>query len=696
MDPTHPTPAPDRTIVRAAIHPAIGVARVGNSPDEYFIGPEVVEPEPAPPGFYKDGSGALKRQAARFRVYGYDADGRVVRELTAADADIRWTVHVANRKAAWYQFQTALDIPEASAPDATPSARRNATIQGTRRGELVVDPGPRTISGRGEQGKPEYRFDTCRFFGTRVYLGELRTDEAGRLLFLGGHGEAASFNGAQAVTFANNDGWHDDTSDGPVSARVTLGGREIPVEGAWVAVAPPNYAPEVIGIRTLYDLLFDAFAQNGWIPKPQAVSFTRDIFPILQRFSGLQWVNQGFAAQFGWGGRNHFADPEYLARLAAPAPKDASGNPDLTKDPNAELRRQVFNSFRLPTPRDMSALPWPWLYGDAMNVPADSPLQHASVSKTQWTALQQWAAGKFEADWRGVPKQPHSIDQVPVPAQPAELDKAALHFCLADAFHPGCEVTWPVRHVSMYSSPFRILLRPADQPEPDYGEVLTPEVAVGPTGPLNAQGPGDLTRWMAVPWHTDTSSCRSGYEPQYDPYLPTFWPARVPNQVISRERYAVIRDPRLPKEQRLAAFRTRDNWFRGLNGTYVQYINQMVRDFGKMGVVEALPGVEGDPDFPPVMMVETGYGFGPAPSVRRVARVAVPSLVAAPDGAEQVPAAVGAVEEAAGEAEATLDSLAPLPAPVGKVSALTLQAGWESEELLEQFRGRVGRTADDR
>ena len=39
------TGADDR-IVRAAIyHPGIGVARIGNSPDEYFIGPETVTPQ---------------------------------------------------------------------------------------------------------------------------------------------------------------------------------------------------------------------------------------------------------------------------------------------------------------------------------------------------------------------------------------------------------------------------------------------------------------------------------------------------------------------------------------------------------------------------------------------------------------------------------------------------------------------------
>src|SRR5690242_719705 len=101
----------DTRIVRAAIHPAIGVARVGNSADDFFYGPEVIDPPSEKPGFYKDATGALKRQAARFRVYGYNAAGEVVAELTSATADIEWTVHVANKKAAWYQFQIALDIP---------------------------------------------------------------------------------------------------------------------------------------------------------------------------------------------------------------------------------------------------------------------------------------------------------------------------------------------------------------------------------------------------------------------------------------------------------------------------------------------------------------------------------------------------------------------------------------------------------
>jgi L-Lysine epsilon oxidase N-terminal len=120
------TEADDR-IVSAAIYPSIGIARLGNSADAWFVGPEVPEPAPLPPGSYRDATGALKRQAARYRLYGIDAAGVIVRELSGAGpaVEITWRVELANTKAAWYGFQLALDIPEAvSAP---PTTLRNAT-----------------------------------------------------------------------------------------------------------------------------------------------------------------------------------------------------------------------------------------------------------------------------------------------------------------------------------------------------------------------------------------------------------------------------------------------------------------------------------------------------------------------------------------------------------------------------------------
>jgi len=46
----------------------------------------------------------VKRQAARFRLYGFDAVGTLVQEITQSDGDISWTVHLANKKAAWKRF----------------------------------------------------------------------------------------------------------------------------------------------------------------------------------------------------------------------------------------------------------------------------------------------------------------------------------------------------------------------------------------------------------------------------------------------------------------------------------------------------------------------------------------------------------------------------------------------------------------
>ena len=124
-------------IVRARIHPGIGVARIGDSTDEFIIGPEVIG---APSQTMRDAAGALKRQAARFRVYGIDEAGNVVDELTSETAQISWTVHVANRKAAWYRFLAALDVPEATD---TKCALRNPGVKGPDRESLIIDPGPK-------------------------------------------------------------------------------------------------------------------------------------------------------------------------------------------------------------------------------------------------------------------------------------------------------------------------------------------------------------------------------------------------------------------------------------------------------------------------------------------------------------------------------------------------------------------------
>jgi len=114
------------------------------------------------------------------------------------------------------------------------------------------------------------------FAGKNVPLGDIRSDDEGRLIVLGGfgHSEATGLNGAETWirSYANNDGWFDDVSDGPVEAKVTLhDGGELPIRGAsHYEVARPPELPS-----NKYD----------------RVEFWRDVYPILSRLDGYSWIS---------------------------------------------------------------------------------------------------------------------------------------------------------------------------------------------------------------------------------------------------------------------------------------------------------------------------------------------------------------------------------------------------------------------
>jgi hypothetical protein len=597
-------------IARVMIHPAVGIARVGNSPDEWFLGPEVPGPHPVPPGGFKDAAGRIKRQPARFRLYGLDRDGQVVGEVTAATADIRWTVHLANTKAAWYDFDLALDIPGAKglppaplqpAPDPTRSTRRNAATPD--RAHLRIDPGPRSVGGKNANADAQdagARFDGGTFFNTPVPLGDLRTDAAGRLLVFGGTGRCGpAVPGLLATTFANNDLWYDDTSDGPVDATVRISGRDIPVTGAWVVVAPPNYAPGIQSVVTMYDVMFEASTTRDPKLRPARPSFARMIYPLFERLVQNQWVNAGFLRDFGWGSSSDFLAPETLRQLASPAPADRF------------LRRQIFERFRNPAYTSMEFDDLPPYYGDGVELPASNPRQWMAVLPLQYSWLSQWADGDFDADWPVAGLTfPQRLEELPVAEQPAALDRAVLDECLGGPVHPGCEMTWPMRQSLLYEAPFR--LRRRTRPEKDWGPEMTSAIALAKSGPLSASGPGDITRWMAVPWQTDTSSCLSRYERDVDGYLPAFWPARVPNDVLDLESYHAVMDTSASLEQRQRAFANRVKWLRDLPGFGVasrERINAFIRQWSAAGVVTRQRGPGDDVPFPDAFWVELGHAL---------------------------------------------------------------------------------------
>ncbi|MFF4315275.1 LodA/GoxA family CTQ-dependent oxidase [Streptomyces sp. NPDC001507] len=665
----------DVKIVQVKIHPAIGVARVGNSKETPFIGPESPDQQPADLGSYKDGSGAIRRQAARFRVYGYNAAGEVVRELKPGDAgvsEIQWTVHLANKKAAWYQFHVPLDIPEGNTLAPEQYGRRNADVVGADRKKLVIDPGSRTV--RGSMTETQ-KFDSGKIMDKAVYLGEISTQSDGRLLVLGGRGNSASYKNSPITGVANNDTWYDDVSDGPVTAKVRIDGTELTATPAWVVVGPPHYAPGVKSVRTLYDLLFDVFVKAGSLTRPPQISFADHIEPILRRLCDLQWVNHGFATQFGWNGPNFFLSPAMRKRLADPSQR------------NRELRRQTYVALRDYDRDGTSPVPWPWLYGDAMASKPKSVRQHSKLSPTQDWMLSRWADGAFQP---GPLRQPRpNVDSAPVGEQPGLLDRAALESCAADAFHPGCEVTWPIRSPSMFSAPFRIKHRAPNTAEPDYGPTLTPQEATAANGPLFAQGPGDLTRWMAAPWQADTASCRSGYEvlanlgPRYSPYLPTFWPAQVPNHVLKLEDFEKVNTPSAGGDDsaREEAFERRATWLRGLTGTMNEQRAQMIKDWSKLGVIEVRDYTVGDGKFPDRIHVESrpGAPLDRAPDTANLVNLQVP------EAGPSVLAAAGGIWPA--------DRLAPETVEADHVAQAVSEAaeatGYLEEEIAAGYLERL-------
>ncbi|MEM1122796.1 MAG: LodA/GoxA family CTQ-dependent oxidase, partial [Bacteroidota bacterium] len=367
-------------ITHVRVHPGIGVSRIGSS-SKYYIGPEVMHPKPTPPelknGLYADGSqnsmrddsGALKRQAARFRVYGYDKDGRVVAEIQqSTNTSVEWTVHVANKKADWFYFIAAMDLPEYKDLKVK---RRNEAVKPNARGSLVIDPGQMSIAGINTKDS-DYEM-TGHFRNVPVTLGELRTDACGRLLFLPGRGNSGSPSGQPPInmndptTFSNAKDWYDDIADGPVHARVTIGigdkRQSFDADPGWVISAPPNYAPDIIGWRTMNDLMRNVFMDGGLLDLPERVSFTEHILPILRRLTGLQWVNKGFSSMFGSDSPMNFEDAALLSKLS----QNSNGSP--APDIYGDLRRTIFNTFRSTDGTNEDKSNWPYIYGDTRFTP---------------------------------------------------------------------------------------------------------------------------------------------------------------------------------------------------------------------------------------------------------------------------------------------------------------------------------------
>ena len=568
-------------VVTVAVHPGIGIARVGNAlgPDDFFFGPEVPGAGPCvAAGGFRNEKQELKRQAARFRIYATLKNGDVV-ELTADNANIVWRVQLANLKAGWYRFTAAMDLPR-NLPVTT--TRRNPSLGGDNvdigflsRAVLDITPAPQTICGRSKIGVP---FEDGKFFDKQVYLGELRTDDSGRLVVLGGRGATgANPPDKPTTTFANNDGWHDDTSDGPVRATVTIGSVTFEAEPGYVVVTPPNFGPGLFGVLTMDDVVREAFYAAGYCTPPERPSFTNDIWPIFDRLTGNQWTNHGIFLLHGRGSPLDARDAAVVDRLA-----DAS-------DVARPFRDAVFKLFRQPDAYVYRLDALPPFYGDGVDYDEQDASAELTLTPTLHRMMQQWANGDFVADWTGFPAIP-AFDTIAVSKQPRTLDRANLYDILGGPFHPGIELSWIMRHPQLWKAPYRLrLTAEGSRTRQDFGPELTPEVCLGPNGPLSETGAGALTRWMGVPWQTDGGSCASGgdYTPLYYLSVPSFWGARVPNDVLPEAAYDRLNSSGISPQQREKHFNSRVGWYRTLKpSSGYERARAMIKHWPDLGILE--------------------------------------------------------------------------------------------------------------
>jgi hypothetical protein len=146
------------------------------------------------------------------------------------------------------------------------------------------------------------------------------------------------------------------------------------------------------------------------------------------------------------------------------------------------LRRRVFEWFR--DPAGLLAPPeqpvqLPPFYGDAFGDFPGVGAVGLALTPTQYEWLRRWAEGDFEVG--PAPSGPRpKLEDLPVADQRHALTRANLEDCLGGPFHPGIELTWVLRVASMWKEPFRLnLLDDGEEPQEDYGPILTPEEALG-------------------------------------------------------------------------------------------------------------------------------------------------------------------------------------------------------------------------
>ena len=132
---------------------------------------------------------------------------------------------------------------------------------------LVIDGGATQIAGadvNAQGDDPQYAMGGRFYDEVRVGLGQLRTDEAGRLMVFPPDGVSHSPSVPQSPVSPIMTAGTTTGATGRSGARVKLpDGRELEADHGWIACVGPNFAPEIPPITTLYDVIEDMNVRGG-------------------------------------------------------------------------------------------------------------------------------------------------------------------------------------------------------------------------------------------------------------------------------------------------------------------------------------------------------------------------------------------------------------------------------------------------
>ncbi|KDQ58316.1 hypothetical protein JAAARDRAFT_46828 [Jaapia argillacea MUCL 33604] len=602
-------------VASVKIFPPIGVARVGDSGFDleagrddghiqFFVPSEIPGVEELPPelqGNFRDEMFRIKRQAVRFHVYAYDASGKILGEVTTSNGfSIAWKVHVVNSKGSFTEFKGKYKTPT--------TARRNPDVQADvpnldDRDRLIVDPGVQTIIADPRLGQlhPPVKL-TGDFFGsrdtaTKVSLGEIRTDERGRLVFIGGAGYSRCISHPDKphyqpdiVSEFDSIDWVDNVCDGWVDATVTFSGLATPAlklkrlhfeaqEKATVLSSPPKFAWGINSPTNLYDIIEDIYhSTSGWKDHAGA-QFYEDIWPVLYGTYAISWVHDKAYQGHGPLGKGNFL---LMQKDLAEPETDVPPSPDVSK--RRILREFIFGRLRKPNyedPTQASTKFMPRLSGDDGDSmepgeplrPGEPIKRFTALTGLQYSRFETWKQGNFKADeplWTKYKK----IEDVPIAFQPALLTRAALEHTIGDSLHPGIEVHWIAKDPKLYILPDPINIQKIPDPYPE------------PPFRFNYKSlkPGHLSRGLSLPWQSDFDLCNTHW-----------WPSARPDDAINIMNWKA--PPALSDDEFVRMISDkRKQWDRGTRVTpdypseYYPGSTDMIRYWQKLGFVSKHEG----------------------------------------------------------------------------------------------------------